>query len=461
MRFNLLYRDWASVLNAGVYAEIYFESLKEEAIEFQDKKISDYASGTESGLGLRYLFQENEPGEIETVFGSANGINAGDARRLADRLLAGRKRTENPPGSASSFRNGLPDPDSNPISSERKCALLRRLDHAAREEHPEVSQVHISYSERSGDVAVFTSDGSDARKSSDAATLVISATASRKNLRQSATEVLGGPRGFRGLSPEAAVSAARRAARRAAAKLDAPVAQGGEMPVVLAASAGGTFIHEAVGHSLESDHIQEGASPHYARLRDKTVAPEFLSVFDDPTLPFARGSYPFDDEGRPAEPVAAIEGGVLKEFIYDRLTAMREGRSSNGHGRRESYRHRPVPRLSNLYIAPGPHDPVAIVKELDRGLLVTRMGGGEVHTATGEFVFGVDEGFRIENGKILGRVRDANLLGIGHEALSSVDRLGWDMGWSTGTCGKCGQGVAVSDGQPTMRIPKLLVGGRA
>ncbi|UPT74129.1 MAG: TldD/PmbA family protein [Elusimicrobiota bacterium] len=194
-------------------------------------------------------------------------------------------------------------------------------------------------------------------------------------------------------------------------------------------------------------------------MRGKTVAPETITVVDDPTLPFQRGSFVFDDEGVPARATTLVENGVLTDFLYDRTTALREGLASNGHGRRESFAARPIPRMSNLYIAPGRDDPAKIIKEMKNGLLVTRMGGGQVDTASGEFVFEVDEGWRIENGRITHLVRDANLLGVGPEALRSIDRVGWDIGWGIGTCGKEGQNVAVSDGQPTIRMPTLVVGG--
>ncbi|TPW19036.1 MAG: TldD protein, partial [Elusimicrobia bacterium] len=198
----------------------------------------------------------------------------------------------------------------------------------------------------------------------------------------------------------------------------------------------------------------------YLGMIGKVVAPEGISIIDDPTLPFYRGSYVYDDEGVAARPTVVVKDGVLQDYLYDRVTALKDGKPSNAHGRRESYRHRPIPRMSNLYIAPGAEDPAAILKSVSKGLFVTRMGGGQVNTATGEFVFEVDEGFLIEDGKPTRLVRDANLLGVGPETLKSIDRIGWDIGWGIGTCGKEGQGVPVSDGQPTLRIPKMLIGGR-
>ena len=343
---------------------------------------------------------------------------------------------------------------------EEKAALLSRIDRAVRSEFPHISQVHLTYGERSKRFAVLDSDGNLRLGERVSILFIAGVTANKDGLLQTGYEVIGGLKGYEMLLDFDPLRAARKAARAAVEKLSAPVAPAGEMPVILAASAGGTFVHEAIGHGLEADHVQEGTSPHFAGRIGQLVANPFLTIVDDPTLPFSRGSYAFDDEGCPARPTPLVQEGRLREFLYDRLTAMKERRGSNGHGRRESFRHRPLPRMSNLYIAPGQDDPRRIVRELERGLLVCKMGGGEVNTATGEFVFGVEEGYWVEGGKIRHRVRDANLLGVGPEVLRSIDRLGWDIGWGVGTCGKRGQGVPVSDGQPTLRIPKLLIGGR-
>jgi TldD protein len=349
------------------------------------------------------------------------------------------------------------DPASVPL--ERKVGLLRALDRAVREEFPGVRQVTISYGDGLKRTRVLNTDGADARQDLTSTVLSIAVVAEEGGRLQTGTETLGAQRGFELVSGAEPFAAARRAAARALAKLSAPKAKAGEMAVVLSSSAGGTFIHEAIGHSLEADHVQEGSSPAYRGALGRTVAPETITVIDDPTLPFQRGSFFFDDEGVPAAPTALVSRGVLTGYLYDRTTALREGRASNGHGRREAFCDRPYPRMSNLYIAPGPDDPAAIVAGLESGLLVTRMGGGQVNTATGEFVFEVDEGFRVEGGRVGRLVRDANLLGIGPEVLRSIDRVGWDAGWGIGTCGKEGQGVPVSDGQPTIRLPRVVVGG--
>jgi TldD protein len=231
------------------------------------------------------------------------------------------------------------------------------------------------------------------------------------------------------------------------------------MPVVIAASAGGTLIHEAVGHSLEADAVLEGTSPSYVGKIGTTVANSKLTVFDNPTVPNARGSFHFDDEGVRSEASKLIDQGVLKDFMFDRSSARKANRLSNGHGRRESYAHRPIPRMSNTYIAPGPDDPNEILNSFKDGLLVTKMGGGQVNTANGDFVFEVEEGFQVKDGKKT-MVRGATLLGNGPETLMLIDKVGSDHGWSIGTCGKEGQGVPVSDAIPTIHIKKMVVGGQ-
>lgn len=448
--------DYGPALSGTDYGEVFLEEWRWSTARLEDGAVRDIGASAERGLSLRLLRREGP--RIETLFGSAQDASAAAAARLRERLLPGA------PGRGPVFaaaRLSAPacrlDPAAVPL--ERKLALLREIDRAARAVSPLVRQVTAVYGDRRKDTRVLNSEGSDLAQSRVSTNLRVSVVAGRDGMLQTGMEVVGAQRGYEVFDAEAALKAARRAAARAVAKLDAPKAKAGEMTVILAASAGGTFIHEAIGHSLEADHVQEGSSPAYRGRLGKVVAPETISVIDDPTLPFQRGSFAFDDEGVPARATELVRNGVLTDFLYDRATALREGRPSNGHGRRETFASRPIPRMSNLYIAPGKDDPARIIRELKSGLLVTRMGGGQVDTASGEFVFEVDEGWLIADGKVKHLVRDANLLGVGPEALRSIDRVGWDIGWGIGICGKEGQNVAVSDGQPTIRMPKLVVGG--
>jgi TldD protein len=447
---------YADALASADYGEAYLEETSWTSASLEDGRVQDVSAGSDRGLGLHLLRRRGAA--VENLFGSGSDAGPAAAARLrSDLLPAGTGPA--PRFSAPLSRGVMARVDPAGVPLERKVVLLRALDRAVRAEFPGVRQVTATYGDRDKRTRVLNTDGTDARQHLLSTVLSISVVVEEKGRLQTGFEVVGAQRGWEILEGDAPFEAARRAAARAHAKLRAPKAKAGEMPVVLSNSAGGTFIHEAIGHSLEVDHVQEGSSPAYRNAIGRTIAPDNITVVDDPTLPFQRGSYFFDDEGVPAAPTTLVSNGVLTGYLYDRTTALREGKTSNGHGRRESFTDRPFPRMSNLYIAPGPDDPAEIVRSLDCGLFVTRMGGGQVNTATGEFVFEVDEGFWVEGGKIRHLVRDANLLGIGPEVLRAIDRVGWDVGWGIGTCGKEGQSVPVSDGQPTIRLPKVVVGG--
>jgi TldD protein len=447
---------FGALLGGADYGEAFLEASEGLSLRFEEGKVEDIGVSSERGLGLRYLRRQGE--EIVTYQGSAQELDA--AARLREQLL-GKAKGPALTLSAVKRHTHIVRQDPSEIPLDRKLDLLRLIDKTLRCEFEEIRQVTLSYGERRRDLAILNSDGANTRERRTAVILSISVVAEKNGMLQTGHEVIGGLKGWEILTDFDPLLFARLAARRAVAKLSAPKAKAGEMPIVLSASAGGTFIHEAIGHSLEVDHVQEGSSPAYKGKVGQVIAPETITVVDDPTMPFYRGSFAFDDEGVESRATPLVKNGVLTDYLYDRVTAMREGKPSNGHGRRESFACRPIPRMSNLYIAPGPDDPREILKNLKAGILVTRMGGGQVNTATGEFVFEVDEGFWVENGKIKHMVRDANLLGIGPDILKSIDKVGWDIGWGIGTCGKDGQGVPVGDGQPTLHIPKILIGGKS
>jgi len=451
--------DFAGLLGGADYGEIFLEASEGASIRFEDSRVEDMGAVSERGMGLRFLRQA---GGVETLQGSTQELDAGTASRIRAGLFDKGEAAVQAPiriGPPTAFRHPV-RVEPFPIPLEEKISLLRRIDSAVRSEFPHIRQVSLSYGEGKREIVLLNSEGTFRREERTAVILVVSVIAQREGILQTGSAVIGALKGYELLTDTEPLQKARQAAARAVAKLSAPKARAGEMPIVIAASAGGTFVHEAIGHSLEVDHVQEGSSPAYKGKLGQAVAPENITIIDDPTLPFYRGSFRFDDEGMEARPTAVVKSGILCDYLFDRVTAMKEGKASNGHGRRESFHCRPIPRMSNLYIAPGKDDPREILKGLKAGILVTHMGGGQVNTATGEFVFEVDEGYWVEDGSVRHMVRDANLLGIGPEILKSIDRVGWDMGWGIGTCGKDGQGVPVSDGQPTIRIPKILIGGR-
>jgi TldD protein len=277
---------------------------------------------------------------------------------------------------------------------------------------------------------------------------------------QTGHEPLGGRMGFELFDLHPPEEVARVAAERSLLMLRARKAPMGRMAVVLSSEAGGTMIHEAIGHGLEADLAQQGLSV-YSRKIGERVASPLITVVDDPTLAGKRGSYAFDDEGTLSRRTILVEEGILKEYLYDRLTALKEGVESTGNGRRESYQHKPIPRMSNTLILPGKMSPETIVRSVEKGLFVKKMGGGQVNTVNGDFVFEVSEGYLIEKGSVGEPVRGAILTGNGPQILREIDQVGGDLGFGIGTCGKDGQGVPVSDAQPTLRIPEILVGGQS
>jgi TldD protein len=449
-------------LGGADYGEAFFESSEGLSLSVEDSRVEDIAETSDQGLGLRFLTRAG--GGIVTDQGSSQSLSSEIVAQLKAGLFKGRALSQKKSGAALSPRSfGRHPVRLNPfeVPLDDKIALLKSIDSVVRSEFPFIRQVTLSYSQRRRETALINSEGDNCLEERVSVVFSASVICEKNGVLQTGREVLGALMGYELLKDQDPLAMARMAARRAVAKLDCPKANAGEMPLILSSEAGGTFIHEAIGHSLEVDHVQEGSSPAYKGKIGSVIAPETITVIDDPTLPFYRGSFKFDDDGTSARPTVLVKNGVLTDYLYDRVTAMKENKPSNGHGRRESFHCRPIPRMSNLYIAPGPDDPRLILKELKRGVLVTRMGGGQVNTATGEFVFEVDEGFWVEDGVIRHMIRDANLLGVGPEVLRSIGKVGWDIGWGIGTCGKDGQGVPVSDGQPTLSIPKILIGGKA
>jgi TldD protein len=265
-------------------------------------------------------------------------------------------------------------------------------------------------------------------------------------------------RGFELFDEHPPEEVGREAARIALVQLAARPAPAGTFTVVLSSKAGGTMVHEACGHGLEADFVEKSLSIYADKLGER-VASDLITVVDDGTLPNRRGSTGMDDEGIPSSRVLLIEKGILKSYLHSRRTARKLGQAPTGNGRRESYRCLPIPRMRNTLIVPGETPPEEIVSGVEEGIFVCQMGGGEVDIASGNFIFNVGEAYMIRHGKIAEPIRDATLIGNGPEVLGSIDAVGSDLGYGVGTCGKDGQRVPVADAQPTLRIPRIVVGG--
>ena len=282
--------------------------------------------------------------------------------------------------------------------------------------------------------------------------------AARDGLVQTGFEGPGATAGLELFDEIAPESIGEKAAQQALRLLDSEPSPAGEMTVVLNAGGGGVLFHEACGHGLEADAIAKDTTV-YAGSRGQRVGREIFSGVDDATLPNAWGSLGFDDEGTPAQRTVLFEGGVQAGEMSDRISAAKLSGVSTGNGRRQSYAHVPIPRMTNSLVLPGESDPAAIVADVERGLYAEGLGGGEVDPATGDFVFGVTEAYLVEHGELTRRVRGANLIGNGPRILALVDAVGTDFDLKQGMCGKDGQWVPVAFGTPTLRIARLTVGG--
>jgi TldD protein len=321
-----------------------------------------------------------------------------------------------------------------------------------------IRQVRVVYGDGFRRIAVINSLGEWVEEERSGIVFVCQVVSGRDDVIQTGYEPIGGAIGLEIFDENPPEEVAEIAAKRAVMMLGALRAPGGRMPVVLSSEAGGTMIHEAVGHGLEADLALQNLSVYSGKLGERVASP-IITVIDDGTIPYKRGSSFYDEEGSPSERTVLVKDGVLKTYMYDRLSAMKAGERSTGNGRRESYHFRPIPRMTNTMIVPGESDPGEIVKSLDKGLLVKKMGGGQVNTVNGDFVFEVTEGYLIERGRVGEPVRGATLTGNGPKVLSMIDMVGTDLGFGIGTCGKDAQGVPVADAQPTLRIPEIVVGG--
>jgi len=441
----------------GDFGEIYLQSNRYTRITLDDGRLEEILSGEDAGVGLRLVAGER------TFFYSGNDLAPPVLEREAARLALALEPGGGP-GRVARLRptavSAVSDVRIPPASVEmgRKVELLRRAEKAAREADPRVTQFSASYGDSALSVAVINSDGTWARETRVYSTLFGSAVAREGDRIRTGYHSVAETRGFELFDEHPPEEVGREAARIALVQISARPAPAGTFTVVLSSKAGGTMIHEACGHGLEGDFAEKSLSVYAGKIGER-VASELITVVDDGTLPNKRGSSGMDDEGAPSSRVVLIDRGILRSFLHSRLTARKMGHPPTGNGRRESYRHIPIPRMRNTLIAPGTTPPGEILEGVKEGIYVCQMGGGEVDIASGSFIFNVGEAYLIRDGRLAEPIRDATLIGNGPEVLESIDAVGSDLGFGVGTCGKDGQRVPVSDAQPTLRIPKIVVGG--
>lgn len=445
-----------ALANGGDLAEIFLEEKTATSIRFEDNKAERIVSGTDAGAAVRLLTGDR------TLYAHTNDTSLEGLLKIAGTVAGG----ASDPKRAYSF-DFKPERFAMPVarkpqdvSTQDKVKLVAAANKAARAHDPRIVQVLAVYADSLRRVIIVNSDGRFVEDLRPQTLMFASVVASEDGVIQTGRDSAGGTLGFELFDEEDPEAVAVAAAKEAALMLEAGPAPTGRMPVVLSSEAGGTMIHEAVGHGLEADHIDKGMSKYCGKLNETIAVPE-VTVVDDGTLARKRGSANVDDEGTPTQRTVLIDQGRLVRFMNDLRTARKMGHAPTGNGRRESYQSKPIPRMTNTLIVPGEAGPKEILASTDRGLFVRKMGGGQVNPLNGDFVFDVTEGYLIANGKAETPVRGATLIGNGPEVIKTIDMVGNDLGFAIGTCGKDGQGAPVSDAQPTIRIRELTIGGTA
>jgi TldD protein len=443
----------------GDFAEVFVEDRRSSSARYDDGRVEELVSGRDRGAGLRVV-RGDTTGFAHTSDLSPEGLlAASDAAAAAARGGTGGVRTVAlTPSAAAPPRDDLIAPET--VEKGRKVDLLRRADAAAREQGGAITSVTASYADAHRRIQVANSDGLLAEDDQVRTRVMVQCVATGDTGMQTGYEAPGRTMGFEFFDTVDPEDVGRAAATRALTLLDSVPAPTGRIPVVLRRGAGGVLFHEACGHGLEADHIYKDASV-FSGDMGRRVASPLVTLVDDGTYGREWGTLAIDDEGYPTQRNVLIEDGVLTEYMWDLLRARKEGHASSGNGRRESYKGLPMPRMTNTFVLEGDTDPDSIVQGVEFGLYCVQLGGGQVNPATGDFVFGVTEGYLIENGKITRPVRAAQLIGNGPDVLRGIDAVGNDFETWTGMCGKNGQSVPVSSGQPTVLVREMTVGGTA
>ena len=440
------------------YADLYFQYSRSESWSLEEGIVKSGSFNIDQGVGVRAVSGE------KTAFAYSDDIsfNALQSAAQATRAIA----RQGGDGRTAIARQGelrvlyAPQDPLASLGAPEKVALLERLERIARRIDPRVTQVMASLVGEYEVVMVARSDGMQAADVRPLVRLSLQVIVEADGRREQGSAGGGGRFDYGHFTDDVLNDYAQKAVHQALINLDARPAPAGTMTVVLGPGWPGILLHEAVGHGLEGDFNRKGTSAFSGRVGERVAAPG-VTVVDDGTIAHRRGSLNVDDEGNPTQHNVLIEDGVLRGYIQDTLNARLMGVAPTGNGRRESYAHVPMPRMTNTYMLNGDKDPAEIIASVERGLYAVNFGGGQVDITSGKFVFSASEAFMIENGKLTYPVKGATLIGNGPDALTRVSMIGNDMRLDpgVGTCGKEGQSVPVGVGQPTLRIDGLTVGG--
>ncbi|MCG6966615.1 MAG: metalloprotease TldD [Chromatiaceae bacterium] len=442
-------------------ADIFFQYGRLESWVLEDGIIKEGSHSIEQGAGLRAISGEKTGFAYTDSLELSRLLDAASAARAIAR--AGQHGARSIPARAAPAALYAPINPLDSLGEVQKLDLMRRTDGAARAADPRVQQVIVSLVAAHDVVLVMDNSG---QISGDVRPLVrmnVQVIVEHNGKREQGSAGGGARQALDFfLHDDRALGYAREAVRQALVNLEAVAAPAGMLPVVLGPGWPGVLLHEAVGHGLEGDFNRKGTSAFSGRIGEK-VASELCTVVDDGTIPGRRGSLTVDDEGTPSGNNILIEKGVLKGYMQDKMNANLMGVAPTGNGRRESYAHLPMPRMTNTYMLPGQHKPEEIIASVKHGLYAVNFGGGQVDITSGKFVFSANEAYLIENGRVTRPVKGATLIGNGPEVMTRISMVGDDLALDSGvgTCGKEGQSVPVGVGQPTLKIDQLTVGGTA
>jgi TldD protein len=444
----------------GEFAEVFIEDKRSTMAALDDGRIEQVTSGRDRGAGIRVV-KGDTTGFAHTADLSEAGLRAAAeaAAAAASQGTGGANvvaLTRQPEHRVSPVQRFADE-----VSKTEKVGLLQRIDDAARSSGAAIVQVSAGYGDSRKRIMVANTHGLLASDEQVRQSVRISVVANGDAGMQTGFQSTGHTVGFEMFDSFDVEALARDAARQALVKLTARPAPSGTMPVVIKRGSGGVLFHEACGHGLEADLIAKGGSVFRGKTGELVASP-LVTLVDDGTMSGEWGAIGIDDEGHPSQYNVLIKDGVLTDYMWDYLRARNEGRKQSGNGRRQSYMHLPMVRMTNTFVLDGNDDPDDILRSTEHGVYIAQLGGGQVNTATGDFVFGMTEAYLIEDGEITEPLRDGNLLGNGPQVLRDIDLLGNDFAMGNpGTCGKDGQGVPVGDGQPTLRVKALTIGGTA
>ena len=449
-----------SMMRGGVdFADLYFQVSRNESWTLEDGIVRDGSFSLDQGVGVRATSGE----KTGFAYSDELVLPALERAAVAARAIArhGQDKSVQAWNRSVAERLYTSDDPTTSIDDEQKTALLGEIDAATRALDKRVEQVIVSLASSQDLILIAASDGTMAADVRPLIRLNVSVILEQDGRREQGYAG-GGARANLDyfINGDIPMDFAREAVRQAIVQLEAQAAPAGTMPIVLGSGWPGILLHEAVGHGLEGDFNRKGTSAFSGKVGQK-VAASICTIVDDGTLANRRGSVTVDDEGIPGQYTVLVEDGVLRGYMQDKLNARLMGVEPTGNGRRESFAHVPMPRMTNTYMLAGPHDPEEIIASVDKGIYAPNFGGGQVDITSGKFVFSASEAYLIEKGKVTAPVKGAMLIGDGPQALAKISMVGNDLQLDTGvgTCGKEGQSVPVGVGQPTLKIDEITVGG--